>query len=150
MSFAIRFLSKNEDTPGLGHNEEAIYGQLIMGSFTECFYASLSYWSTADYRCHWQQAIARIIEGHSNSALITDIYDPAHANFITWWPLWRINKRVYIQNQLLMMDELSGAFDPLNPYIHVGKRGTISDEGQKISEWCVPVQSMKSFLESFD
>jgi hypothetical protein len=45
------------------------------------------------------------------------------------------------------MASIVGQFDPWNPYSHVPVRGTVSKEGDNISEWIVTVEDMKHFLD---
>jgi contact-dependent growth inhibition (CDI) system CdiI-like immunity protein len=45
-----------------------------------------------------------------------------------------------------ILEEVEGIFDPVNPYIHVGSRETLSTEGTAISEWRVLKEQVVHFL----
>jgi hypothetical protein len=72
--------------------------------------------------------------------------DPQTANFIQWWPLYRLDDTVHVQNQILFMDALPGPLLPHDPYVHVAERRTVSEDGSPISEWRVPVADVEHFL----
>ena len=76
-------------------------GLITIGSYVERFVATTEYWDVTRYRHHWQQAITRIVQGSPTSTLITSMYDPAVANFIYWWPMYRLDQTVKFQNQIL-------------------------------------------------
>ena len=68
-------------------------GRIVLGGFEEPFHASLDYWSPADHRRSWQGAILRIVAGTTPSALVTSMAGPVVANFIRWWPMYRVDPR---------------------------------------------------------
>jgi len=129
----------------------ACYGEITLGSFHERFQSTLFFWSISDYRKQWVHAIERIINAdNSTSALITELRDPVLADEVIgrWWVLYREGENVYVQNQLIFRKYLTGEFNPLDPYAHIPKRETETDEGDKISEWEVKLHDMREFLKS--
>lgn len=54
---------------------------------------------------------------------------------------------VHIQNQILFLDELEKPFLETNPYEFIRARETVSDEGDKISEWHVDVNYIQAYLD---
>lgn len=144
MAFSIGLLP--EPVPDLDPGVIANYGQIKIGSFQERFIASLVYWDAAHYRCHWKQAVARIVHSSDISCLITSIVYPATAKYLFWWPMYRVRNTVYIQNQILFFDSLSSPLDEDNPFSFVTERRTVDEDGNAISEWSVSVDEMESFL----
>jgi hypothetical protein len=144
--FRIAFRS---DT-GLSRRRKASIarGDLTLGTFSEDFESSLSYWSPTDYQRQWIIAATRLADGESTSAFITSLDDPSHANFIVWWPAWRIGGSVALQNQLLFFDTLTGAFDASDPYAHVRTRKTVSQDGALISEWVVDSEDIRTWVRA--
>lgn len=142
MGFSISFLS--DPGPGLDASEETRPGLIELGSFQERFVSSLSYWNVDDYQRHWTQAVMRIVGSSRTSCLITSMYDPAMANFIFWYPMYRVDNTVYVQNQILFLDSLSSPFDEHDPFSSVSERN-VSEYGQLISEWAIEVGEMESF-----
>jgi CdiI N-terminal domain len=126
--------------------EAVALGSLKLGEFQEGFHASLSHWDQSRYRSQWKEALERLVKGEERSALITSMYDPATANFITWWPLYRSGNSVHAQNHFLFMDELQQPFDELNPYKSVLQRETISEDGDRLSEWTINLSDIEEFL----
>jgi hypothetical protein len=134
MSFRIDFLQS--EVPSEKQNG-LIYGQIKIGGFSEKFSSSLDFWSVADYKNHWRKAIGRILARNSKSALITSIDNPTSSNFYIWWPMYLLGEKVYVQNQLLFLDQLHEPFDLENPFKYVPSRQTHNEDGEKISEWVV-------------
>jgi len=126
-------------------------GKIQIGSFSETFEVALNYWRQPDYRRQWYTGIKRIVDGSTTSCLITSIVDPSTANFIHWWPIYRVDEEVVFQNHLLFMDAIAGGqFQDTDPYRFVPERETVSDDGESVSEWVAPLQSLKQFLEGAD
>ena len=144
MKFNINFLP--ERVTHLSRGDKAAYGTIQIGDFQERFIASLLYWGMEDYRNHWREALERIVGGQNKSCLISSVTDPKNTNFIEWWPIYREGKFLHFQNQFLFLENLKEEFDPSNPYKHVSARKTINEDGQKLSEWSLPVKAVTDFL----
>jgi len=129
-------------------NERVLRGRITLGDFSEEFESSLSYWAQADYEQQWLEAAGRIKAGQTNSAFIVDMYDPSKTPFIMWWPIWRTDKTILVQNRLLLFKNLTVAFESTNPYIHIGERATKNDDGEAISVWQVSLKDIQDFYTS--
>lgn len=127
---------------------EACMGIIRIGSFQEKFSASLMYWKADEYKRHWSEAIARIISSNDISALITSMVNPENGSHIFWWPMYRIGKNVFFQNHILFFDQLASPFDESNPFIHVPQRMILNEDGERISEWVLPINELKIFWEN--
>jgi hypothetical protein len=75
------------------------------------------------------------------------MYDPVNSNFLMWWPVWRVDDKVFVQNQMLFLDHLEDPFNLLDPFRHIGDRSTISEDGRPISEWTITSNDMAAFVE---
>lgn len=75
------------------------------------------------------------------------MHDPSNANHITWWPLYRENDLVHIHNNLLFIKDLNEKFAINNLYAYVVKRETVNEDGDKVSEWTIPLQDLKVFRD---
>lgn len=129
-------------------NEQVLRGRITLGDFAEDFESSLAFWSQSDYEQHWLRAARRLEADQSTSAFITDCYDPATANFIVWWPVWRQSESLVFQNGLLFLNELKSPFNPEEPAEHVQQRVTLSEDGASISEWIIGSRSVSAWLRS--
>ncbi|MEO7086494.1 MAG: hypothetical protein ABI442_18840 [Gemmatimonadaceae bacterium] len=145
MTFSIELLPGEIVDPDTGSQSQ--YGEITLGSFQERFIALVGYWSAQRYASHWRDALMRVVEGEATSCLITSLHDPADSHLLFWWPLYRIGDVVQVQNSILLFEQLSAPFDPDNPFRFVPARTTVSEEGQPISEWEVPVSDIKTFLD---
>lgn len=120
-------------------------GALTLGSGTESFQSDLGAWSMEDYERQWREAIARVLSGSPSSALITSYRGPG-ADFHFVWPFWRDGATVVFQQRLLFTGEHAEPFDPSRVYEIVGERVTIDEDGQRVSEWVVPLGHLANFL----
>lgn len=145
MKFSIELIS--DLVPNLEPGNKACMGLIRIGSFEEHFIASLTYWRADDYERHWKDAIFRIVKGHLTSCLITSMIDPENAKFIFWWPMYRVQDTVFIQNQILFFENLPHTFNENDPFSSIPERVTVNDEGQRLSEWTIPVKSLEEFLQ---
>ncbi len=142
--FAINLTGKFK----VADDEKMAIGKILIGEFYENFHASLSYWDSDKYEFQWKQALTRIIEGASTTALITSMYDPQLANFIFWWVLYRDGEDIYIQNHVLFMDDIDGSFEEGCVYDYIPQREIVNEDGDRISEWVTELKAIKSFLNS--
>jgi hypothetical protein len=145
MGFSIKLQTPTEDECGY----KECRGVIAMGDFQETFIAPLEYWSVEDYQRHWKVALERALK-HKDSCLITSLYDPQTANFIWWWILYNHNDKVIIQNQGLLLDTLSRPFTPDAPYSFIPRYESESEEGEKYSEWVVPIRDIEVFLAEYE
>jgi hypothetical protein len=145
MTFSISFVDYT--LPSYKVDEQTRLGLICIGDLKEHFIAPLSCWSENDYKVHWRQSLERVVADETTSALIVSMHDPVTANLITWWPMYRIGEIIYFQNHLLFLEKLTAPFDVISPYKSVEERQTITEDGNKISEWEVSVQSIKNFLK---
>ncbi len=144
MTFSIKLL------PDVVENIEedigfAVYGVITIGTFQEQFTTALSYWSVNDYEKHWKQALSRILYNANISCLITSMVDSNKHPFIFWWPMYRIENIIFIQNQILFFDQLLLKFNEQDPFSSVSERRILDDDENKISEWSVPVADIEIF-----
>ena len=117
--------------------------EIVVGNHKETAEVPLHYWSRDQYRAQWREAITKIVAGQQKACLITGMHDPRSANFLDWWLMWREGSTVFIQNQILFMDEIRSNFNENDLERHIPERKTVTDEGEKISEWTVRVQDIR-------
>lgn len=125
-------------------------GEIVIGSHAERFESPLEYWSRARYRAQWLEGARQLSSGASASCWITGITNPKSANFITWWPMWRIENRIIIQQHLLFMDRISFRFSENDPYLHLPSRSTKTDDGEPISEWSASIEDLNMCVEKLE
>jgi hypothetical protein len=106
-----------------------------IGDFSESMKVDLSFWSREEYEKQWSEGLCRIAGGADSSCLVTSLCLPKAANFIMWWVLYRLDQVVAVQNEILFTEELNEVFDPSCPYKYIRPRETLTEEGNKISEW---------------
>ena len=123
-------------------------GRIVLGDFEETFEASLEHWGVADYRRSWRDAVGRIVNDTGPAALVTSMVDPAVANFIRWWPLYRVGAEVLVHEHMLMVDELSRPVDLANLFELVPEYRSASEAEGSVSEWRLPIGSFQAFLDS--
>ena len=139
--FSIDFTGFDEQDPLVA------IGLIKLGEHHECFESVLVFWGTDDYKGIWDAGLRRLLGGASTSCLATSVLEPSSANFVEVWPLYREDSKVYVQNCLLFLDQLSHEFDPAAPWESVYRRSVANEDGQRISEWQVGIDDIGEFLE---
>jgi len=145
--FAIELQSQGEVGEMDGGPAEAS-GRIVIGDFAETFKIPLGFWGESDYRRSWRQAFEVLnADPHSTSCLMTSMTDPGNSNFLTCWPMYREGESVYMQNAIIFLDEIEGAFDSATPWDFVEPRRGIDEDGNKISEWTTSMDSLREFFQ---
>jgi hypothetical protein len=142
--FDIKFVEAND---GIYCDPNLAMGEILLGTFSERFEIVLEFWSKSDYERQWIDGVRRILKGSPKSSLITSLTNPATANFIAWWPIYREDSVCIFQNQFLFMDQLIDPFDIVNPYQSLDDRSQVSEDGNLISEWVVQLDDMGQWLQ---
>ena len=145
MVFSIEFIEQgklvNPDEVSESLDEVCL-GRITIGTFSEKFESPLCFWREPQYKEQWIAAISRLLSSSEKTALITAMYDPVHANFLTCWPIYRENKMAYFQNQLLFLDQLTTPFNLASIDEHIKPRRTVDDKGRRISEWSIGLSDL--------
>jgi len=115
------------------------YGVIKFNDFYEHFYMSSSFWSIEDYQRQWQLAIDRLNSGQTTCFIVN--FQPL-TPWIDMWIAYHVGDKLYIQNRYLIGDfyhEILGEnfFTPENSFDFIPKRETITEEGNKVSEWVI-------------
>jgi hypothetical protein len=123
-------------------------GRIQIGSFEEMFEMSFEHWSPTHYERQWRDGADRLIKNELTSCLLASVTRPAGANFFFWWPMYRVEDNIYIQNQVLFSDQLDEPFDLSDPYRFIRARETVTEAGGPISEWQTTIDHISSWLSS--
>ena len=127
--FAIAVQSRGEVRGEGDGSAGAAFGRIMIGDFTETFVVPLGFWGEADYRASWRRAF-EVLEGDpcAVSCLMASMTDPVTSNFLICWPMYREGEDVYVQNAIVLLDEIEGPFDPGAPWGSLGPRRGMDDD----------------------
>jgi len=78
------------------------------------------------------------------------MHDPTAANFIYWWPMYRLDDTVHFQNHILFLNELKAPFDPNDPFRFVRERTIFNSQGDRISEWSISISELECYLSTIE
>lgn len=113
-------------------------GVITFGSLNESFISASSHWSLEDYRAHWKQKITQALQGE-NVCLVTSWSPVSKQDGISgemWCIYWINDNIVAIQNKLILNSLYISNSGLLNPHsLDPGKRVTVDEDGDYISEW---------------
>ena len=147
MSFSIHFLDSPHEYPFDDPFIPAARAVIILNDFREEFLASLAVWSQDQYQRQWKQALINLLKGEQCTALITEYYgDHERSSNLVWWPLYRQADTILVHNNLLFFDQLIKPFDLNEPEASIGPRLTQGEDGNTISEWCIPLGDVQAFV----
>lgn len=137
---------------------------LVLGDYKERFVVHMDIWSKGDCVFQWKRGLNRVLSGE-RSALITDMHTPITSNHLVWWPMWKLGNEVVFHNQLLFFEKHEKLWcerlkrhkrnkhriglspvDVDSLYKFVGEYESTSHDGRPLSEWRVPVQEIRNFL----
>jgi hypothetical protein len=109
-------------------------GVIKIDSFEEYFECDLSYWTQDQYEKHWQLAEETINQGNK-ACFITSITNPDNSNFVRTWACYPIQNKLVFQEVILFLDDLPFTFNTKSPHLNVQAYESVTEDGDKISEW---------------
>jgi hypothetical protein len=127
---------------------EVLIGEIGMADDREFFPSTTEFWSAEDYRRSWERSLRHLLAGAEVSCLVTEMIDPEIALREQIRPLYRDGEVVHIQEIMLFLDELDHPFDPDKPWESVRPRETISEDGDPLMEWTVPLAAVQEFVDT--
>ena len=143
MSFEILL----EKQPSGHFGVQALRGSIRLGDEEESFFAPISYWGRQDYLNSWYSALNLGLESKQHAVLLTSMLDPENANFLMVWVLYFVGEFAHIQNSVVFLDDVVSGFDVDDVNSYAGAREVVNEEGDKISEWIVPLAEVLGFRE---
>jgi len=144
--FFIRFNDEPIEYPYDDTSVQAAPGSLQLGDSAEEFLANLSLWSKSDYESHWTRELKALVEGASKIALVVSYDDPKASSNLEIWRVYRDGELAHFQNQLPWYSDLPHDFEILKMSEYVQDRVVITAEGNRYSEWDVPIRDIEAFL----
>jgi hypothetical protein len=102
----------------------------------EYFQASLDHWDLQQYTESWRAQLAKVSSGGPVGVLLTNVQDPASANFFRGWTIYNPGDGFfYLQDGLFFVDELPAGWSLDDPSTLAEERETVTEDGHQISEW---------------
>ncbi|HEX2982217.1 MAG TPA: hypothetical protein VHO28_01605 [Ignavibacteriales bacterium] len=135
-------------TPPERSHINPIAGQIKINSFVESFNMSIFTWRPQDYFDQWESAIAQLLrQKDSTAVLISEITSPCKDDYYFCWTLYRYDKSVHIQNNLIFLNKLKGKFDINKLASYSPSRKTETEDGEKISEWHASIKDFEDYFK---
>jgi len=139
--FNIEFIT---DAPELQEDGWlGLWGRITLGDYEERFLAPLGYWSRTDYERQWLEAARHLLGSADRTGFFTSPYR-------FWWTMWREGERVFVHEELITPERYAGPYDGTIPLQIIEDRITQNEEGQQISEWEIPLQDIRAYVEAED
>ncbi|MGG6156964.1 hypothetical protein ACQSFC_25295 [Salmonella enterica] len=136
-----------EDTPVNIEGECVLPASIIIDEFSEMMNIPLSYWNIDNYKDNWLKALEDGLVNKKHATLAVSMYEPEDTNFIFTWVLYFSGDDVFVQNNILFLDECPG-FTPERINYFTEPRETHNEDGIKISEWNTDLDSVIDFYET--
>lgn len=147
--FSIGFTDEPLEYPYDDTSIPAAPGRLVLGESAEEFLANLSAWAKSDYESHWRRELKTLLEGNPKVALVASYYGNPASN-MEIWRVYRDGELVHFQNQILWYSTLPSGFEVLKLSQYIQDRAVATQEGDRISEWDVPIRDIELFLRRFN
>lgn len=128
--------------PKLINKKMCCEGKISINNHVEKFTMSLDSWSIDDYKKQWKQGIKKI-KTNDTSCLVTNVSTLQTNPLISYWALYKVDSKIYIQNQFLggeLFKKRQRGLPPFNIetcHLYVPPRKTTNMYGDKVDEWCI-------------
>jgi hypothetical protein len=147
MAFEIRFTDDpNEfldDDPAI----PSAIGLFRAGTVEENFASSLYEWKKEDYEAQWRASLQHFVDGADRAVLITYYVNQKESSNLHWWALYRGELGVvHVQDHMPWDSDFEKPFSIHQASSFLQDRITISETGDPISEWDVPLADIEAFV----
>jgi hypothetical protein len=136
-----------ENKPVDIEGECVLPASIVIDEFSEMINIPLSYWDINTYKTSWLNSLEHGLANKKHATLVVSMYEPKNTNFIFTWVLYFLGEDVFIQNNILFLDECPG-FTPENINNYTEPRTTHNEDGIKISEWHTDLDSVINFYSA--
>ncbi|MDA3798944.1 MAG: hypothetical protein PF692_07680 [Kiritimatiellae bacterium] len=128
--------------------EKCMQGRITIGEFSERLYIPISVWKPGDYFKQWKEGLRRVLNSELDSCLVVAMRKVRWtSDNLEIWPIYNDSEHVFIHNQILFNKDIRKKFVKHDIYYFINERETIDEEGNKISEWKIPIESVKVFYD---
>lgn len=118
------------------------YGDLVgtiqVGVFEENFHVSTTRWEPDRYARQWSAALSGLTEGKPRGCFVCSMEDSRA--FL--WCYYRLGEEVVFQNVMRFLDEVDSPLRQGSFESWVPARETVSEDGESISEWAIPLAGL--------
>ena len=73
-------------------------GIITIDDWYETLHIPVGQWTIEEYKRQWREGLERI-NTENTSCLVTYVADHTKGPGIGWWPMWKIDNIIHIQNQ---------------------------------------------------
>ena len=120
-------------------------GILVLPDTCEVFESALVDWKEDDYEASWQIALDTVTGPKANhAAIITGFTGLREAAFLNWWPMYRLEATIVLQEQLLLLEPIRNQISLQNLFHFVPPRFSENNE-QAPSEWTFSIAELSQF-----
>lgn len=120
---------------------------LTLGDYEEYIDIPLNYWDIKAYKKQWHEGIERL-KTFNTSCLVTAVWrrDPDPLIFI--WELYKEQNTIFVHNAMITWEfkkyrPALPPFDSNTCYAYINPRKTVTENGEKISEWSIELDALK-------
>jgi CdiI N-terminal domain len=142
--FSLKFIAG----PLAENGELSQRGRITLGDFSERFISPLVFWTPADYERQWIEGAQRIVDGAESSCFVTAMRESPFSGVVFLWPAYRVGQNIYLQHRLILPEHVNASFDPSDPYAQIGRRETLSADGEQLSEWQIDLSDVARFVNA--
>ncbi|MEZ2296885.1 hypothetical protein [Variovorax sp. RCC_210] len=138
--FKICLLEKRQQ-----YDETYARGQIHIDGFCESFLSPLAFWKKIDYYENWIDQLSRL-DVTGRAFLPTTMYPVEVTNFIFGWSIYIEGEAAYLQNNMIIANDIVGNYDIHALEKVLRPRAIITEDGLKISEWKTTRTAISDFL----
>ena len=144
----LAFMICFTDEPNTYTDEDSTWaiGQIVAGELNERFHANLHEWDKQAYESQWLQSVEGLLRGDQKAVLITYFVNQRESSNLEWWALYRDGDTVHIQNHSPWYDSFDREFSVAEASSFLHDRVTVDADGNRISEWDVPLREIELFF----
>lgn len=128
-----------------------LVGSIRLGDFEESFHTSTRYWSPDDYEQQWNATMAGLIQGDSVGCFVSSLDDPLLPESTAFlWSCYKLGEELLFRNSMRFLGVLDSPLPKGSFESWVRPRTATSEDGERISEWSVPLAGLTTEVQIID
>jgi hypothetical protein len=124
-------------------------GTIVIGDFQENFTSGLAFWTPEQYLENWCNVLRLMLSGAERGCFITHMDSDLKGDngYGMAWEFYRLDEVIAFHNRLIIPEAPIEGLASMDPGPWMNDYRSVTEDGQRISEWRIPRKNLRVNLK---